>query len=62
MGVEVQQPGIVEVMEKLASIHDEVMSDDLCAVIRPLPGQRTALIEGNLAPGEGAYVELVHGV
>lgn len=49
-------------MEKLTSEDDEVMPDDLGAVIRALPGQGIALIEGQLAPGECAHVELVHSI
>lgn len=49
-------------MEKLATVDDEVMSDDLCTVIGALPRQSSALIEGQSAPGEGAHVELIDRV
>lgn len=33
MGVEIEEPGVIEVVEKLSSVDDEIMPDDLRTVI-----------------------------
>ena len=33
VGVEIEEPGVIEVVEKLSSVDDEIMPDDLRTVI-----------------------------
>ena len=62
MPSQVEEPGVLQVVQELSTCDQQIVLDNLCAVVWSLPGRGHGYVEIDLAPGYSLDIQLIDGV